>query len=81
MDFVTELHESTASGYTGIFLIVDLQIKMAIYLPCRKDIDSPELARMFFEHVLCKQGVPDNIVTDRGKRSLPADSLIESVLT
>jgi len=37
---------------------------MAIYLPCRKDIDLPELARLFFEHVICKQGVPDNKVTD-----------------
>jgi hypothetical protein len=39
---------------------------MAIYLLCRKDIDSPELARLCFEHVICKRGVPDNIVTDRG---------------
>jgi len=38
---------------------------MAIYLPCRKDIDSPELARIFFEHVICKHGVPNNIVTNR----------------
>ena len=38
---------------------------MAIYLPCRKDIDSPELAWLFLEHVFCKRGVPDNIVTDR----------------
>jgi len=37
---------------------------MAIYLPCRKDIDLPELARLFFEHVICKQGVPDHTVTD-----------------
>jgi hypothetical protein len=40
---------------------------MVICLPCRKDIDSPELARMFFEQVICKHGIPDNIVTDRGK--------------
>jgi len=67
MDFVTDLPESTASKYTGILVIVDRLTKMATYLPCRKDIDSPELARMFFEHVICKRGVPDNIVTDRGK--------------
>ena len=66
MDFVTDLPESTASGYTGILVIVDRLTKMAIYLPCRKDIDSPELARLFFEHVICKRGVHDNIVTDRG---------------
>jgi transposase InsO family protein len=38
---------------------------MAIYLPCRKDNDSPELARMFFEHVTGQGGTPDSIVTDR----------------
>jgi hypothetical protein len=67
MDFVMDLPESTASGYTGISVIVDRMTKMAIYLPCRKDINSPELAQMFFKHVICKHGVPDNIVTDRGK--------------
>jgi len=65
MDFFTDLPESTASGYTGIMVIVDRLTKMAIYLPCRKDIDSPELARMVFEHVIWKRGVPDNIETDR----------------
>jgi hypothetical protein len=38
-DFVTDLLESTASAYTGIVVIVDRLSKMAIYLPCRKDID------------------------------------------
>jgi IS30 family transposase len=66
MDFVTDLPESTKSGYTGILVIVDRLTNMAIYLPCRKDIDSPEMARMIFEHVICKHGVPNNIVTDRG---------------
>jgi hypothetical protein len=65
MDFVTDLPESMASGYTGILVIVDRLTKMAIDLVCRKDINLPELARHFFEHVICKRGVPDNIVTDR----------------
>jgi len=68
LNFVTDLPESTASGYTGgILVIVDRLTKMATYLPCQKDMNSPELARMFFEHVICKQGVPENIVTDCGK--------------
>jgi len=66
MDFVTNLPKSTASAYTGILVIVDRLTKMAIYLPCRKDIDSPELAPMFFKQVICKHSVPDNIITDRG---------------
>jgi len=67
MDFVTDLPEPTTSAYTGILVVVDRLTKMVIYLPCRKDIDSPELAQMFFEQVICKHGIPDNIVTDRGK--------------
>ena len=66
MDFVTNLPESMASGYTGIAIIVNRFTKCTIYLPCRKDIDSPELARLFFEHVICKHGVPDHVITDRG---------------
>jgi hypothetical protein len=65
MDFVTDLPESTASTYTSI-LAVDRLTKMAIYLPSRKDVDSPELARMIFEEVICKHDIPSNIITDRG---------------
>jgi hypothetical protein len=64
MDFVTDLPESMALAYTGTLVIVDRLTKMAIYLPCCKDVDSPELARMFFEEVICKHSVPSNIVTD-----------------
>jgi len=64
--FITDLSESTASGCPGILVGVDRLTSMAIYPPCRKDIDSPELAWMFFEHVSCEQGVQDNIITDRG---------------
>jgi len=36
MDFVTDLPEATASGYTGILVIVDRLTKMAIYLPAER---------------------------------------------
>jgi hypothetical protein len=65
MDFVTDLPEWTASGYTVILVIMDRLTKMAIYLPCWKDIDSLELARLFFEHIVGKRGVPDKLVPDR----------------
>jgi hypothetical protein len=68
MDFVTDLPESTASAYTSILVVVDRLAKMAIYSPSRKDVDFPELTRMFFEEVITKQGVPSNIVTDRGSQ-------------
>ena len=65
-DSVTDLPEATASGFTGIRVVFDQFTKMAIYLPCQKDIDSPELTRMFFEHVICNHGVTDNIIMDCG---------------
>jgi hypothetical protein len=52
MDFVTDITESTDSGFTGIAVIIDRLTKMAIYLPCQTDIDSPALAGMFFENVI-----------------------------
>jgi hypothetical protein len=66
MDFVTDLPESMALGYTGIFVSVGRLTKMAIDLPCRKDMDLLELARLWFDHVICKSGLTDNIVTDHG---------------
>jgi hypothetical protein len=66
MDFVTDLTESTESRHSRILVIVDQPTKMAIYLPWREDIDSRELAWLFFENVICKQRVPDIIVTARG---------------
>jgi hypothetical protein len=66
MDFITDLPESTNSVLTGIAVIVDRLTKMAIYLPCQMDIDSPELALMIFEHAICKDGVPDNSITGCG---------------
>jgi hypothetical protein len=67
MDFVRELPESTPAGFMRILVIADQLAKIKIYLACRKDIIFPEVAQMFvFELVICKCGVPDHIVTDRG---------------
>jgi len=65
MDMVTDLPESTASGYSGISVIIDRITKMAIDINCRKHIAYQELALAIIEHFLCKRGVPNNIVTDR----------------
>jgi hypothetical protein len=52
MDFITDLPVATASGDTWIMVIVNGLTKIVIYLPWRQEIDSQELARMFFEHVI-----------------------------
>jgi hypothetical protein len=53
IDFVIDLPVSTASGDTGMMAIVDGLTTMVIYLPWRQEIDSQEIARMFFKHVIC----------------------------
>jgi hypothetical protein len=76
MDFITDLPESTASGYTDILVVVDRLTKMAIYLPYHKDVDSPELVRMFFEEVIYKQAS-----RYRSRLSIHEPVLESSVLT
>ena len=66
MDFITDQPESAALSYTGIAVIIDRLTKYVIYLPCRKVIDSPELARLFFEHIIFKHSIPDHVITDLG---------------
>lgn len=64
MDFVTNRPESTNLGCTVIWAMVNQFRKMVIYLPCQKDIDSPELTCKFFKHISSKHCVPNNIVSD-----------------
>jgi len=56
-DFISNLPESPESCCTGILIIVDELTTMAMYLLCQIDIDSLELAWLFFEHVICKPSV------------------------
>jgi len=66
MDFVTDIPESATSSDTGINVIVDRLTQMAIYLPCRKDINWLELTRMCFENVIYQLGIPDYMITYHG---------------
>jgi len=55
-----------AFAYTRVLLIIDHIASMANNHPFRMDSDMPGLAQMFFEHMICKHGVPDNIITHCG---------------
>ena len=68
MDFITGLPPSTWNGkvYDTILVIVDVFTKWSIYVPCRKDIDAPELAELLLVHLNAFVGMPRNLVSDRG---------------
>jgi len=70
MDFITDLPPSIELGETrasdSILVIVDRYTKIVKYIPCRKTIDSLELAKIFFKYWVKDQGIPADIVSDRG---------------
>ena len=68
MDFITGLPPSKWRNqvHDAILVIVDTYTKWSIYIPCRKDIDAPQLAELFFERVVSQYSVPKNMVSDRG---------------
>lgn len=66
MDFIEPLPDS--DGFTAILTIVDRKSKMAIFEPCRHDIDTPELAFLLVKRVFSQHGIPLTMVTDRGNK-------------
>ncbi|KPM33905.1 hypothetical protein AK830_g12666, partial [Neonectria ditissima] len=70
MDFITGLPNSArADGeeYDAILVIVCRMTKYAMFLPCKKTITAAQLAQLLHEHVECKFGSPEGIVSDRDK--------------
>jgi hypothetical protein len=68
MDFITGLPKSKSAGgtYDAILVVMDRYSKMSRYIPCRKTIDSPELAKILWKEVFSLFGTPSSIVSDRG---------------
>ena len=48
----------TKGGNDCLFVVVDRFSKYVVILPCKTSVTAPEVASMFFEHVVCKFGVP-----------------------
>lgn len=65
MDFIEGLPES--EGHDAILVVVDRLTKMGLFIPTRKDVDTPELVRIFTDRVFAKHGAPHDIVSDRGR--------------
>jgi hypothetical protein len=65
MDMVTDL-PITTEGYDSVTVFVDRLLKMVRLAPCRKNMDTPELADLFLHHVFRSHGVPTQFVTNRG---------------
>ncbi|KAF8751837.1 hypothetical protein RHS01_08459 [Rhizoctonia solani] len=51
----------------SILVIVDSFTKYGIFVKCSKKLKAPELAELFLEHVWKRHGMPEKMVSDRGR--------------
>ena len=64
LDLVTGLPMS--NGFDALLVVVDRLSKMAHYIPTTTDVNSKQVAKLFFDNVFRLHGIPDSIVSDRG---------------
>ena len=67
MDFITGLPR-TNRGHDSVWVVVDRLTKLVKFIPTRKDVKTPELARLFIEHLYKLYGLPADIVSDRDRK-------------
>lgn len=67
MDFVTHLPMSDR-GFDAIFTIVDRFSRVVRFVPCKTAISAEQVAQLFFEHWVCRHGMPTKIISDRDVR-------------
>ena len=68
MDLIT--HLPTSEGFNSVFTIVDRFSKYVILIPCKATCTAPNLARMVYDYIVCKFGMPQKIVSDSDSRFL-----------
>jgi hypothetical protein len=65
MDFIVGL-SWTQKGYDSILVIVDQLTKVAQFIPIKTRYTEPQLAELYIDRIVCLNGVPKKIVSDRG---------------
>jgi hypothetical protein len=67
MDFIPEL-PMTESGYNSILVVVDKLSKYAAFIPTVTTINEQECAKLIFDHIFTRYGLPLQIITDRDSK-------------
>ena len=68
MDLIT--HLPTSEGFDSILTIIDRFSKYVIFVPFKTTCTDPDLARIFYNHIVCKFGMLKKIVSNRDSRFL-----------
>ena len=63
MDFKTSLPPS--DGFTAIIVVVDRLTKEAKFIKTHDNATAQQTAKLFFDNVICSEGLPLSIVSDR----------------
>ena len=66
MDFILEL--TSSSGFDNILVIVDKLTEYAIFIPTTISVTKIKTAELFFNHIISKFGIPQQVITDRDAR-------------
>ena len=67
MDFIVELPR-TSKGNTGILVVIDCFSKMAHFITTQPELNAFTTARILFENIVTKHGIPLSIVSDQDSR-------------
>ena len=67
MDFITNL-PTTKNGNDTILTIVDRFSKYVVLVPCKISVNAADVAKIFFDNVVCRFGMPQKIISDRDVR-------------
>jgi transposase InsO family protein len=65
MDFIVVL-PCTRAGYDSIWVVVDHLTKSAHFIPIKTSYNSAVLAELYMSWIVCFNGGPKRIVSDRG---------------
>ena len=59
----------TARGYDCILTVVYRFSKLVTLIPTTVEVSAADTARLLFDHIICKYGIPTKIISDRDTRS------------
>ena len=58
----------TSHGYDCILMVVDRLSKLVALIPTTVEVSAADTARLIFDHIICKYGVPTKIRSDHDTR-------------